>query len=131
MHRHGSVRVVCETYGAQVLGITPEDRCLSAAKAFFAYGLGNSVLFPLSVGAAAVLEPSPSRPEMMAERARIYAATLFFAGPTFFSNMLRAGLPRMRWPGCGWPPRPARPSRPPCTSGGPRTSASTSSTASA
>ena len=93
MHRHGSVRVVCETYGAQVLGITPDDRCLSAAKAFFAYGLGNSVLFPLSVGAAAVLEPSPSRPEIMAERARFYAATLFFAGPTFFSNMLRAGLP--------------------------------------
>ncbi len=92
MHRHGSVRVVCETYGAQVLGITPEDRCLSAAKAFFAYGLGNSVLFPLSVGAAAVLEPSPARPEMIAERARTYAATLFFAGPTFFSNMLRAGL---------------------------------------
>jgi acyl-coenzyme A synthetase/AMP-(fatty) acid ligase len=34
MHRHGSVRVVCETYGTQVLGITPDDRCLSAAKAF-------------------------------------------------------------------------------------------------
>jgi benzoate-CoA ligase family protein len=93
MHRHGSVRVVCETYGAQVLGITPEDRCLSAAKAFFAYGLGNSVLFPMSAGAAAVLEPSPARPEIMAERARDHAATLFFAGPTFFSNMLRAGLP--------------------------------------
>jgi benzoate-CoA ligase family protein len=93
MHRHGSVKVACETYGAQVLGITPEDRCLSAAKAFFAYGLGNSVLFPLSAGAAAVLEPSPSRPEAIAERARAYAATLFFAGPTFFSNMLRAGLP--------------------------------------
>ena len=39
MHRHGSVRVVCETYGTQVLGITAADRCLSAAKAFFAYGL--------------------------------------------------------------------------------------------
>ena len=93
MHRHGSVLVVCETYGTQVLGITPDDRCLSAAKGFFAYGLGNSVLFPLSVGAAAVLEPSPSRPEIMAERAGFYAATLFFAGPTFFANMLRADLP--------------------------------------
>src|SRR5581483_5598913 len=88
-----SVQVVCETYGIQVLGITPEDRCLSAAKAFFAYGLGNSVLFPLSAGAAAVLEPSPARPDLMAERARSYAATLFFAGPTFFANMLRADLP--------------------------------------
>jgi benzoate-CoA ligase family protein len=93
MHRHGSVRVVCETYGAQVLGITPEDRCLSAAKGFFAYGLGNSVLFPLYAGATAILEPAPSRPDLIAERARAFAATLFFAGPTFFSNMLRAGLP--------------------------------------
>jgi benzoate-CoA ligase family protein len=93
MHRHGSVRVVCETYGSRVLGIRPEDRCLSAAKAFFAYGLGNSVLFPLSAGAAAILEPSPSRPDVIAERAREFGATLFFAGPTFFANMLRTGLP--------------------------------------
>jgi len=84
---------VCETYGAQVLGITADDRCLSAAKAFFAYGLGNSLLFPLSVGATAVLEPAPSRPDVIAERVRTFGATLFFAGPTFFSNMLRAGLP--------------------------------------
>jgi benzoate-CoA ligase family protein len=94
MHRHGSVQVVCETYGTQVLGIRPDDRCLSAAKAFFAYGLGNSVLFPLSVGAAAVLEPGPSRPDVLAERAQQYRATLFFAGPTFFANMLRSELPQ-------------------------------------
>jgi benzoate-CoA ligase family protein len=93
MHRHGSIRVVCETYGAQVLGIRPDDRCLSAAKAFFAYGLGNSVLFPLSVGAASVLEPSPARPDVIAERVRADGVTLFFAGPTFFANMLRAELP--------------------------------------
>jgi benzoate-CoA ligase family protein len=92
MHRHGSVRVVCETYGSLVLGIRPEDRCLSAAKAFFAYGLGNSLLFPLSVGAAAILEPAPASPATIAERAGQHAATLFFAGPTFFANMLRAGL---------------------------------------
>jgi benzoate-CoA ligase family protein len=93
MHRHGSVQVVCETYAALVLGITPSDRCLSAAKAFFAYGLGNSVLFPLSVGAACVLLPSPSRPDLIAQTAVKHGATLFFGGPTFFANMLRAGLP--------------------------------------
>jgi benzoate-CoA ligase family protein len=93
MHRHGSIPYVCESYAAQVLGIRPEDRCLSAAKAFFAYGLGNSVLFPLSVGAAAVLEPAPARPDLLAERSSRYGATLFFAGPTFFANMLRAELP--------------------------------------
>jgi benzoate-CoA ligase family protein len=92
MHRHGSIPVVCETYGAQVLGIRPDDRCLSAAKAFFAYGLGNSILFPLSVGASAVLEPSPARPPTLAALAQKFAATLFFAGPTFFANMLNADL---------------------------------------
>ena len=81
-----------ETYGRQVLGIEPGDRCLSAAKAFFAYGLGNSLLFPFSVGAASVLEPNPARPAAVAAAARDYGATLFFAGPTFFANMLRAGL---------------------------------------
>lgn len=93
MHRHGSIPVVCETYGGQVLGIRPDDRCLSAAKAFFAYGLGNSLLFPLSAGAASVLLPSASRPDLIAETAAKYGATLFFGGPTFFANMLRAGMP--------------------------------------
>jgi benzoate-CoA ligase family protein len=93
MHRHGSVPVVCETYGTQVLGIRQADRCLSAAKAFFAYGLGNSLLFPLSAGASAVLLPMPSRPDLIAEAAVKYGATLFFGGPTFFANMLRAGMP--------------------------------------
>ena len=41
MHRHANVRHVAETYGRQVLGITPDDRCFSVPKLFFAYGLGN------------------------------------------------------------------------------------------
>ena len=93
MHRHGAIPVVCETYGQRVLGIRPDDRCLSAAKAFFAYGLGNSVLFPFSAGAAAVLEPARSTPDAIAGAAQKHGASLFFAGPTFFANMLRAGLP--------------------------------------
>jgi benzoate-CoA ligase len=93
MHRHGAVQVVCETYGQRVLGIRPDDRCLSAAKAFFAYGLGNSVLFPLSAGGGSVLLPSASRPDLIAETAAKHGATLFFGGPTFFANMIRAQLP--------------------------------------
>jgi benzoate-CoA ligase family protein len=99
MHRHGAVQVVCETYGQQVLGIRPDDRCLSAAKAFFAYGLGNSVLFPLSAGAGSVLLPAASRPDLIAETATKHGATLFFGGPTFFANMLRAQLPPDAMPG--------------------------------
>jgi len=85
--------VVCETYGTQVLGIRPSDRALSAAKGFFAYGLGNSILFPLSVGASTVLEPTPSRPDTIAARSGEYGATLFFGGPTFFAAMLRMEVP--------------------------------------
>jgi benzoate-CoA ligase family protein len=94
MHRHGAVQAVFDTYGSQVLKIRPDDRCLSVAKAFFAYGLGNSLLFPLSVGACTVLEPAPAKPEVMVERIAAYGATLFFGSPTFFANMLRADLPR-------------------------------------
>ncbi len=93
MHRHGAVRVICENYGQGVLGIGRDDRCLSAAKMFFAYGLGNSLLMPLAVGASAILEPLPARPDVVVERASAYGATLFFGGPTFFANMVRTGLP--------------------------------------
>src|SRR6266568_1657808 len=76
---------------ALVAAAVPDEAVyLSAAKAFFAYGLGNSLLFPLSAGAAAILEPAPARPQVVAERAAQFGATLFFAGPTFFANMLRA-----------------------------------------
>jgi benzoate-CoA ligase family protein len=93
MHRHGAIQVVCDTYGRQVLGITPQDRCLSAAKGFFAFGLGNSVLFPLAAGASTVLLAPPSRPDVIAEMVRRHQPSLFFGGPTFFANMLRAELP--------------------------------------
>ena len=60
-HVHSSLRATAETYGAQVLGIAPDDLVFSAAKLFFAYGLGNAMTFPMSVGAAAVL--LPDRPD--------------------------------------------------------------------
>src|SRR5690349_17304309 len=72
MHRHGSVARVCETYAHQVLGIRQDDRCYSVAKLFFAYGLGNSLLFPFSVGATAVLDPARATPAGEALPAEIY-----------------------------------------------------------
>jgi benzoate-CoA ligase family protein len=93
MHRHVNIRHVCETYGRQVLGIRPDDRCLSVAKLFFAYGLGNSALFPLSTGATTILEPRRPTPDVIAERVRADRPTLFFGVPTFYAGMLAAGLP--------------------------------------
>ena len=94
MHRHVDLRYVGETYAAQVLGIAPDDVCLSAAKLFFAYGLGNSLLFPLSVGACAVLEPARPNPALFADRIAEHGVTLFFAGPSFWGPLMAARLPR-------------------------------------
>ncbi len=93
MHRHENLRAVCETYAAQVLGITADDVCFSVAKLFFAYGLGNSGLFPLWAGATTVLEPRRPSPLVAAEVVAEHRPTLFFYGPTFFAALLAADLP--------------------------------------
>ncbi len=93
MHRHENLRAVCETYARDVLRITRDDVCFSIAKLFFAYGLGNAALFPLAVGATTVLEPRRPSPDVVVQRMREDAPTLFFAGPTFFAALLAAELP--------------------------------------
>lgn len=93
MHRHANIRHVCETYGAQVLGIAAADRTLSVAKMFFAYGIGNSVFFPLSVGATTVLEPRRPTPQVICERAITDRPTLFFGVPTFYAALLSSDIP--------------------------------------
>ena len=80
MHRHANIRHVCETYGAQVLGIRPDDTTFSVAKLFFAYGIGNSVFFPFSVGATTVLEPRRPTPDVVRERRRAGAAHAVLRG---------------------------------------------------
>jgi benzoate-CoA ligase family protein len=94
MHRHVDIRHVCETYGTQVLGVGPGDVCLSVAKLFFAYGIGNSLFFPLSVGATSVLEPSRPDPALYAGRVAEHGVTLFFGGPSFWGPLMAADLPR-------------------------------------
>jgi benzoate-CoA ligase family protein len=94
MHRHTDIRFVAQTYGTQVLGVQPDDVCLSGAKLFFAYGIGNSMFFPLAVGASAVLEPSRPNPALFADRIREHGVTLFFGGPSFWGPLMAADLPR-------------------------------------
>jgi benzoate-CoA ligase family protein len=93
MHRHANIRHVVETYGKQVLQVAPGDICFSVAKMFFAYGIGNSVFFPLSVGASAVLERRRPSPAVVAEVMSEHRPTLFFSGPTFFAALLGTDLP--------------------------------------
>ncbi|MGY6026041.1 benzoate-CoA ligase family protein [Streptomyces spinosirectus] len=88
MHRHDGIRLVAENYGRQVLGIGPGDRCLSVAKLFFAYGLGNSMFFPLSAGATALLEPARPSPALFAKRAAADRATVLYGVPGFLGALL-------------------------------------------
>jgi benzoate-CoA ligase family protein len=93
MHRHAALQATADTYGRTVLEIGPDDRCLSVPKLFFAYGLGNSLTFPLSVGAAAVLNPRPPTPPDVLRLLAEEAPTLFFATPGFIAALLDADPP--------------------------------------
>ena len=74
-HVHASLQATADTYGAQVLGIRRDDVMFSAAKLFFAYGLGNSMTFPMAVGAAAVLLPDRPTPDAVLATMRRYRPT--------------------------------------------------------
>jgi benzoate-CoA ligase family protein len=93
MHRHASLQATAETYARDVLQAGADDRFLSVAKLFFAYGLGNSLTFPLSVGGCAILNPRRPVPAEVAELVRTEHPTLFFASPGFVAALLDADLP--------------------------------------
>ncbi len=93
MHRHANLQATAETYAASVLQIGPTDRTLSVAKLFFAYGLGNSLTFPFSVGASTVLNPGRPTPPGVAELLATQQPTLFFAAPGFVAALLDADIP--------------------------------------
>jgi benzoate-CoA ligase family protein len=93
MHRHASLQATADTYARAVLEIGPDDRCLSVAKLFFAYGLGNSLTFPLSVGASAALNPERPTPADVLRLVRDERPTLFFATPGFVAALLDADAP--------------------------------------
>jgi 4-hydroxybenzoate-CoA ligase len=87
-HLHSSLAATAETYAQQVLGIREDDVGLSAAKLFFAYGLGNALTFPMSVGATTVLNSERPTPALMFALMNKYHPSIFFGVPTLFSAML-------------------------------------------
>jgi 4-hydroxybenzoate-CoA ligase len=87
-HVHGSLRFTAETYGAKVLGIRPDDVMFSAAKAFHAYGLGNSLTFPMAVGAKTVFLPDRPTPDAVLGVMREHNPSLFGGVPTLYAALL-------------------------------------------
>jgi 4-hydroxybenzoate-CoA ligase len=87
-HVHSSLSATADTYGAQVLGIAPDDLMFSAAKLFFAYGLGNSMTFPMAAAAATVLFPDRPTPDAVLDIMRHHRPTIFAGVPTLYAAML-------------------------------------------
>jgi benzoate-CoA ligase len=95
MHRGQSLVATAKLFARQVLGIGSEDRIYSAAKLFFAYGLGNSLSFPLYAGATSVLAAAKPSPELVNRILREHGITVFFGVPTLFAALLASpDLPR-------------------------------------
>ncbi|MGA3005662.1 MAG: benzoate-CoA ligase family protein [Acetobacteraceae bacterium] len=87
-HVHGSLRATADTYGNQVLQIAPDDVMFSAAKAFHAYGLGNSMTFPMAVGAKAVLLPDRPTPDAVLDTMQRCQPSIFAGVPTLYASLL-------------------------------------------
>jgi len=87
-HIHSALQATADTYGAQVLGIAEDDVVLSAAKFFFAYGLGNAMTFPLSVGATTVLFTGRPTPPGMIDTIAAHRPTIFCGVPTLYAAMV-------------------------------------------
>jgi len=90
VHVHSSMIHTAELYARPVLGIREDDVVFSAAKLFFAYGLGNALSFPLSVGATTVLMAERPTPAAVFKRLTEHRPTIFYGVPTLFAAMLAA-----------------------------------------
>ncbi|HYD77193.1 benzoate-CoA ligase family protein [Ramlibacter sp.] len=88
VHLHSHLIQTAELYGRAVLGIREDDVVYSAAKLFFAYGLGNALTFPMSVGATTVLLPSRPTPGDVFGVLKKYQPTIFYGVPTLYAALL-------------------------------------------
>ncbi|MFM7801783.1 MAG: AMP-binding protein, partial [Limnohabitans sp.] len=88
VHLHSHLIHTAELYGRGVLGLREDDLVFSAAKLFFAYGLGNALSFPLAIGATTVLLGSRPTPAEVFHVLEEYQPTVFYGVPTLFAGLL-------------------------------------------
>ncbi len=92
VHLHGNLMATAQLYAQDTLGIREDDVMFSAAKLFFAYGLGNGLTFPFSVGATAILLEGPPSPEAVCEILTQQKPTIFYGVPTLFGMLLASDI---------------------------------------
>jgi len=90
VHCHRDMVVTSQHYGVDVLGVREDDVCFSAAKLFFAYGMGNGMTFPLWSGATAVLYVGPPTPQSTFDTIEQFKPSIFFGVPTLYAAQLKA-----------------------------------------
>ncbi|SFU16889.1 benzoate-CoA ligase family protein [Mesorhizobium sp. YR577] len=90
VHLQHDMAYTAQSFGRHVLGISPNDICFSVPKIFFAYGLGNSLTFPFSVGATSILVPGQPKPKPIFDAIRDYRPTHFFGLPTLYTSLINA-----------------------------------------
>ena len=88
VHIHSSLIQTAELYARPILGIREDDVVFSAAKLFFAYGLGNALTFPLAVGATAILMAERPTPAAVFKRLKEHRPTIFYGVPTLYGALL-------------------------------------------
>ncbi len=88
VHLHHDMAYTHESYGRRTLDIREDDICFSPPKIFFAYGLGNSITFPFSVGASAVLNPGRPEPDSVFDCIESFRPTLLFGLPTLYTALV-------------------------------------------
>ena len=88
VHLHHDIPYTVDTYAREILGISERDVTFSSTKLYHAYGLGNNLTFPYSVGATTVLRPGKPDPRGLLETAALHRPTLFFSVPTLYGAMV-------------------------------------------
>ena len=88
MHLHRDLITTAEHYGVGTLGIREDDLVFSAAKLFFAYGLGNGMTFPFYVGATTAVLAGRPTPDAVMALLREHRPTIFYGVPTLYGAML-------------------------------------------
>jgi benzoate-CoA ligase family protein len=89
LHRHGAIPATIDTYSRSVLKLTDTDRIYSASRMFFAYGLGNSLSFPLAAGATTILHTERATPDFVAGVIQQRKPTVFFGVPALYGALLK------------------------------------------
>ena len=88
IHRHADVFAFVEAMCSNALRLTPKDIGLSSARMYFAYGLGNSVWFPLATGGSAVTNLLPVSAEAAAKLSARFEPSVLYGVPTFFARVV-------------------------------------------